>query len=311
MQEKLVRISAVTFFYLLASSAFGSPDCVAQNGQFNTDYFDQSLSCPGFQMTVRVRHPSNCTGSIPSIHVVKGGAGGDEAHTAYESVGNDYASAGYVTVHLETRKPGFFQILREGAVAIAKKRGPEIDCAVDRVADGTIDLSQQGITLMPDNQGCVGHSGGSFTCLAVAGTNQDHGDYTRDAVKAVNSWSPAGDEPDQFGYTPPTTFDDLDIPIYIIVGEEELDTNGTGKFMATDWRLQPFQKMPATGTKYQSLMLGPDTTHSDIGGTNDDQKLFNVDNGLAFFDTYLRAWDREVDIGQLSPTPGGSTFSTK
>jgi len=88
--------------------------------------------------------------------------------------------------------------------------------------------------------------------------------------------------------------------VFVIIGEEEKDTNGPGRFMGKNWRLQVFEAMNTSGPRFQALVIGDNTDHIDVAGRNQQIKQYNSDNSLALFDTYLRGIDRGNDIGNVS-----------
>jgi len=144
--------------------------------------------------------------------------------------------------------------------------------------------------------------------LLAAGTEMTHGNYLVPEIKAVYGMSPAGYRPDQFGITQnPVGYSQIGATaVFVIIGEEEKDVNGPGRFMAEDWRLQAYEAMTDAGPRHQALVKGPDTDHLDIKGDNPAVEQYNTANSLALFATYVRGEDREAEIGQLA-TPMDNT----
>ena len=150
--------------------------------------------------------------------------------------------------------------------------------------------------------------------LLAAGTEMTHGNYLVPEIKAVYGMSPAGYRPDQFGInTDPVGYSQIGATaIFVIIGEEEKDINGPGRFMAEDWRLQAYEAMTNMGPRYQALVKGSDTDHQDIKGDNPAVEQYNIANSLALFATYVRGEAPEADIGdKATPMDNEVVFSRK
>lgn len=122
-------------------------------------------------------------------------------------------------------------------------------------------------------------------------------------IKAVYRISPAGNNPDQFGITT-NGFNGIGTTaMFVVLGEEEKDVNGTATFMGTNWRLQAYNEMNANGPRYQAFVKGANTGHTDIPTDNAAVQKYNLDNSEAFFDTYVKNIDRKSEIGNNSIPP--------
>ncbi|MEL6891708.1 MAG: hypothetical protein AAFP84_08940, partial [Actinomycetota bacterium] len=88
--------------------------------------------------------------------------------------------------------------------------------------------------------------------------------FTDERIDAIAPISPQG--ADQF-----SAFDDgpddntwttVTIPAYNLVGGDEIDTNATGTIDEPGWRLTPFERYPAVGDKFLTVIDGQD--HRDM-----------------------------------------------
>lgn len=138
----------------------------------------------------------------------------------------------------------------------------------------------------------------------ATGTDMTRGNYTTPSIRAVDGISPAGFDPDQFGIVQsPVGYSQIDDAwVFVVVGEQEMDTNGVGIFQAMDWRLQAFEAMSETGPRFEAFAQGEDTGHIDVSSNNPDVVAYNVANSLALFDTVLRGANRADAIGRTGST---------
>jgi hypothetical protein len=259
--------------------------------------FDGTLTANFGNLPYRVYYPKELTDQTYVIHVSRGGNGqGDDRGQLLPYV-ERYVQKGYVVVQVDHRVAG------NDVNLIAQYRGEEIKFIASKVADGTLSYGGFAGTVDGSRQGYCGHSGGCMEGLEAAGVTMTHGNYLVPQIKAVYGISPAGNNPDQFGITL-NGFNGIEsTAIFVIIGEQEKDVNGTGTFMATDWRLQAYQGMNTLGPRYQVFVKGANTTHTDIPTDNSDIQKYNLDNSEAFFDTYVKGVDRKSEIGNKSTPP--------
>jgi hypothetical protein len=150
--------------------------------------------------------------------------------------------------------------------------------------------------------------------LEAAGTAMDHGDYTAPQIRAVYCMSPAGFRPDQFGIRrdPPGYAAIGDPAIFVVVGEEEKDTNGPETLEEPDWRLQAYDAMSEAGPRFEAIIRGPNTAHLDVKGDNPAIEAYNLANSIALFDLYLARSGDAGRIGDLAlPESNPVDLSTK
>jgi len=270
--------------------------------RYTIDSHDATAIAAFGALDYRVYYPREFTGATQVIHVSRGGNGlGDDRGELIPYV-QAYVQEGYVVVQVNHRFAG------SDIEKIARFRGEEIAFIAGKVADGTLDYGGFNGTIDGSSQGYAGHSGGCMEGLLAAGTEMTHGNYLVPEIKAVYGMSPAGYRPDQFGITQnPVGYSQIGATaVFVIIGEEEKDVNGPGRFMAEDWRLQAYEAMTDAGPRHQALVKGPDTDHLDIKGDNPAVEQYNTANSLALFATYVRGEDREAEIGQLA-TPMDNT----
>jgi len=270
---------------------------------------DRIVEAPFGELPVRVYYPVGFTAETHVIHVSRGGNGlGDDRGGQMLPYVQSYVEQGYVVVQVDHRFAG------SDIEQIARFRGEEISFIATEVANGRLDLGGFVGTINADAQGFAGHSGGCMEGLQAVGTTMTHGDYRVPEIRALYGMSPAGYDPDQFGITlDPVGYRGIETPaVFVVIGEEEKNVNGPGEFKAVDWRLQAFDAMTDAGPRYEAIVKGTNTDHSDIRGDNPDIEAYNIANSLALFDTYLRGADRAAEIGILSPPPANNiSLSTK
>jgi hypothetical protein len=263
---------------------------------------DGTISCTFGNLNYRVFYPVGFDGETHVIHVSRGGNGLNDDRSQLMTYVQGYVSQGYVVIQVDHRFAG------SDVPAIAQYRGEEIKCIAAAVTNGIINYGAFEGVVLNTVQGFTGHSGGCMEGLEAAGTVMNHGNYAVDEIRAVYGISPAGYAPDQFGIeTSPAGYSAIgETAVMVIIGEEEKDVNGTGTFMATDWRLQPFAAMTSDGPRFQAFIKGANTDHMDVSGDNASLGQFNLDNSLAFFETYLKGKNKVGQIGTLS-LPSGNT----
>lgn len=290
------KLVLLILLFLISCSKDDTPN-PTQPTTYTMLSFDSTVTASFGNLPYRVYFPKELTGQTYVIHVSRGGNGlGDDRGQLLPYV-ERYVQKGYVVVQIDHRFAG------NDANLIAQYRGEEIKLIAEKVANGTLSYGTFAGTVDGSKQGFIGHSGGCMEGLEVAGVTMTHGDYYVPQVKAVYGMSPAGNNPDQFGITS-NGFNGIGTTaIFVILGEQEKDVNGTGTFMATNWRLQAYNGMNTNGPRYQTFVKGSNTTHMDIPTDNPDIQKYNLDNSEAFFDTYVKGIDRKSEIGNKSLPP--------
>lgn len=296
--KSLKFIILTCLFFLVACAKVD--ETTPQPTTYTLQSFDGTATANFGNLPYRVYYPKELTGQTYVIHVSRGGNGlGDDRGQLLPYV-DRYVQKGYVVIQIDHRFAG------NDVNTIAQYRGEEIKFIAEKIANNTLSYGTFAGTVDGSKQGFIGHSGGCMEGLEVAGVTMTHGNYFVPQVKAVYGMSPAGNAPDQFGITS-TGFNGIGATaVFVILGEQEKDVNGTGTFMASDWRLQAFGGMNASGPRYQSYVRGNNTTHTDIPTDNADIQKYNLDNSEAFFDTFVKGMDRKAEIGNKSTPPNNT-----
>lgn len=302
MNSKAVRnntiLLALSIIVITISSCNKDDEIVgpSSDGSVTIRFYDSSIEAPFGDLDYRVYYPEGVTGETFVIHVSRGGNGIGDDRGALAPYVEAYVTAGYVVVQVDHRFAG------SNIERIAQLRGEEIQFIGQQIARGNLDYGEFQGAVDGTQQGYAGHSGGCMEGLLAAGTEMNHGNYHAPEIKAVYGMSPAGHNPDQFGITQyPVGYRNInETAVFVIVGEQEIDINGPGTFMAAGWRLQAFDAMTTEGPRFQALVKGNNTGHIAIRGENSQVEKYNIDNSLALFNKYVRGNDSGDDIGNLS-----------
>jgi hypothetical protein len=100
----------------------------------------------------------------------------------------------------------------------------------------------------------------------VAGAQYPYDPEADPRIAAIAPISPqgTGDFFDAYDNGPDdNTWGTVDLPVLTLVGGAELDTNGLGRFVADDWRLQPFERYPDDADRIRILV--PEQDHNEMG----------------------------------------------
>lgn len=252
-------------------------------------------------ITFRTYFSDQPTGPMPVILVSHGGDGNLIGHQQLSHLGNEYAGAGYLAIHVGHRQsatPNQHEV----------DRPADVSFIIDQLAAGTLPLPARVVAARIDltRIGHAGHSFGAFTAHLLGGAITTDLVARDPRIIAIVPFSPQGDG--QFGFfdfgNNRNSWSAITIPSYTLAGELELDTNALGTFMGEDWRLQPFDRYPACDDKFLSIVPGAD--HGDMGSQgNPAITAFNAQNSRLFFDVYLRGrYDLRDQIGTLTGLPG-------
>ncbi len=239
------------------------------------------------------------------ILVSHGGTGSPSGENSGEHLGERFAQAGYLAVHIGHRPsaPGSSQLT---------DRPADVSFILDALEARAIDLPP-GFAPRVNTAaaGHLGHSYGAYTAHAVAGAQFDHGSYRDPRIAAIVALSPQG--AGQFGAFDnafnDSTWTTVEVPACSILGADEADTNVIGTINEPGWRLTPFERYPLTIDSFLAVI--PNADHSDLWSTGSPKiEQFTAENSLAFFDTYLRdRRNRRSLIGNILPIPGTLTRS--
>jgi hypothetical protein len=281
---------------LLVAVACNKDDNAPTLKDYEVLSFDGNVTCTFGSLPYRVYYPKDFKGETFVIHVSRGGNGANDDRGQLLEYVEGYVKKGYVVVQVDHR------FASSDVPTIAKNRGEEVVCIAGRVKDGSLNYGGFAGTIRGSSQGYTGHSGGCMEGLEAAGTDMTHGNYFVPEIKAVYGISPAGYDPDQFGIKiAPNGYSAISTTaVFLVIGEEEKDVNGTGTFMKTDWRLQAYQAMNSSGPRFQAFIKGPNTDHTEVSGDNLNIQTYNLSNSLLLFDTYLKDDNKASEIGTVS-----------
>ncbi|MCB1000610.1 MAG: hypothetical protein KDB40_15050, partial [Acidimicrobiales bacterium] len=254
----------------------------------------------GRVISYQVYAPADVADLAPVIVVSHGGAGNPRGHLAGEHLGTTFASGGFVAVHLA----------HDRSVAGSRQlddRPADVAFFLDELAAGRVELPV-GFHGSADlgRVGHTGHSYGAYTAHAVGGATYAR-TYTDPRIDAIAPISPQG--PDQFGAflrgPDDTTWSTVTIPVFDLIGGDEIDSNAVDSVERPGWRLAPFDHYPGTSDTFRTIVAGAD--HSDMWRTGaDDVQAFVAVEILDFMRVYV-AGDAEVDpcgigVGELVTT---------
>lgn len=241
---------------------------------------------------------------MPVIVVSHGGDGNTFGHTQFPHLGTAYASAGYLSVHINHRPSA------EGSAQQLTDRPADVTFTLDALESGLMPLPQSAYDALDlDRIGHTGHSFGAYTAHAVSGAQYTHGSYRDDRIDAAAPISPQGEG--QFGAFNTSALVNswvgIDVPTFDLVGELEISSDGLGNPEPEGWRLQPFARYAGTADRFLAIVPGAD--HGAMGSQGDEPtRSYIAENTLAFFEVYLR--DRRGErrrIGLIEPLPGTVT----
>ncbi len=263
-------------------------------------------------ISYQVYAPAGVPGPVPVILVSHGGEGNRNGHLSAPYLGTTFASGGFVAIHLA----------HDVSVDDRRQvddRPADITFLLDELAAGRIDLPA-GFPGTPDldRVGHTGHSFGAYTSHAVAGADYGRPTTRDDRIDAIAPISPQG--PDQFGAfltAEANTWQTVTIPVFDLIGGDEVDSNAVDSIVRPGWRLVPFQHYPGTSDTYQVVIDGQ--RHSDMWRTGSPEVQTFVATEILDFMRVYAAGDTTVDVctigvGDLSittldrrPADGGDT----
>jgi len=244
--------------------------------------------------------PAGPSGPMPVILVSHGGTGSDTGFTRAEHLGSTFAEAGYLAIHIGHR---------ESVTTDQHQvdRPADVSFVLDGLESGTFPLPAD----IPGNAdvtrvGHIGHSFGAYTSNAVAGAVFTQGSFRDERVDAIVALSPQG--AGQFGAIDVgpeiNSWAAVDIPVFSLVGSEEVDENALGVFFGEDWRLSPHRRYDFGPPRYLAILPGAEHNSLWSGGLPREE-AYIAENATVFFDIYVRG--RPVPsrrVGATSSYPG-------
>jgi hypothetical protein len=263
----------------------------------------------GRVITYQVFAPAGSTAAAPVIVVSHGGAGNPRGHLSGNHLGETFASGGFIAVHLahDESTDGNRQV---------EDRPADVSFFLDELEAGRVALPE-GFTGSVDIEriGHTGHSFGAYTSHAVGGATylapsggtQTFGDERIDALAPI---SPQG--PDQFGGfvngPADSTWSTVTIPVFDLIGGDEVDDNAVDTIQRPGWRLAPFDHYPGSSDTFRTIVAG--AVHSDMWRTGaDDVERFVATEILDFMRRYV-AGDETVDVCGIGVADGNDELVT-
>ena len=271
---------------------------------FEVAFFDADEVDPERQREVgaRIFYPLEISGSHHVVAVSHGGLGADNAEVLFDHLGSGLASQGFVVLLVGHRRS-------DNRDQHRRDRPRDVIFLLDRLeADAIAFPGDFGGTLQLERVGMTGHSAGAFTTQALAGAAYPYPTATDPRIGAIApiSVQGVGDFFEAFDRGPnDSTWQSVTVPVFVLLGSEELSTNGFGRFIEADWRLQAFSRYPDSVDRIQVIIEGQD--HLQMGAMgSEDVETYIARNIAAFFDVYLRDGSTDpCDVGTLQPPEPG------
>ncbi|MDX2015666.1 MAG: hypothetical protein SFW67_36065 [Myxococcaceae bacterium] len=254
------------------------------DGRLPVEFFDNEVmdSRRSRAIAYRIYFSPEARGALPVAVFSHGGDGAQNAHTRLGHFGTEWASAGFLAIHLNhLPSAGFVQHLVD--------RPADVTHLLDRLAAGTLPLPPAlRATADLSRVAHGGHSYGAYTTHALAGGRFLHGSAFGDArIKAIIPISPQG--PGNFGAydngPSDNTWGDIALPALHLVGGLEKDGPINEPMRMTDWRLQPFLRSPSTPDRFLAVIPGQD--HNDMVAGSPEVQRFILLSTRRFLQVFL------------------------
>lgn len=267
-------------------------------------FFDADQVDPQRQREVgaRIFYPLNSPGPHRVVAVSHGGLGANNAEVLFDHLGLGLGSQGFVVMLVGHRRSTNRDQHRQD-------RPEDVVFLLDRLEADLIPFPTDFVgTIEVDRVGMTGHSAGAFTTQALAGAAYPYPTSTDSRIAAIApiSVQGVGDLFEAFDRGPnDSTWQSVTVPVFVLLGSEELSTNGLGDFVETDWRLQAFPRYPDSVDRIQVIIEGQD--HLQMGSMgSEDVETYIARNMAAFFDVYLRNGPTPpCDVGTIQPPDAG------
>jgi dienelactone hydrolase len=247
----------------------------------------------------RVYYPAGWRGPLPIVLFSHGGDGSTNGHTQLGHFGTEWASAGFLALHLNHLPSA--TISRHYS-----DRPADVTVMLDHLEARTLPLPTD-LVGTPDvtRIAHAGHSWGAYTAHAVGGARFTHGQYRDPRVRAIIPISPQG--PGGFGAydngPADNSWRELPVPSLVLVGADEKNGPLGDPQQLPDWRLYPYERAPAAPARFLAVLPGQD--HGDMAGGQEPAQRFLRRNTRRFLQVFLQGREALVcDIGVLAPIPG-------
>lgn len=263
--------------------------------------FDGSITDVRRTRTIayRVYYPAGWRGPLPVVLFSHGGDGSTNGHTQLGHFGTEWASTGFLAVHLNHLPSA--TISQHDA-----DRPVDVTAILDRLEARSLPLPAD-LAGTPDltRIAHAGDSWGAYTAHAVGGARFTHGQYRDSRVKAILPISPQG--PGGFGAfengPANNSWRELSIPSFVLVGADEKNGPLGDPQQLTDWRLYPYERAPAAPARFLAVL--PGQGHGAMAGGAEPAQRYLRLNIRRFLQVFLQGREALVcDIGRLTLIPG-------
>lgn len=258
---------------------------------FDSAYVTKTDNSRNRTLPLKIYFPKNSTAKpYPVILFSHGGTGSEASMEAYRYFGTYMASNGYVCIHPNQEKTN---------AKLSEDKPLDMSFILDLIQQNQLPVPGFAGSFDMTKVGAAGHSFGGYATIALSGSKMYEGNtivtYTDSRIKSFVVLSPSGK--DQYGlYINATdnSWNQINKPVYCILGEYEIETDGGGNYQEPGWRLQAYNYMPA-GDKYQSVLPKVLHHHFNDRGTpalgeeaiEESTQRFVKQNALHFFNYYL------------------------
>lgn len=258
----------------------------------------------GREVGARVFAPVGASGTRKLVLISHGGLGTLPANPGVElsnftHIAEPLAQAGFVAVVVGHRNSGTLEQHR-------LDRPRDVSFLIDQIALGSVPMPP-GFQAQIDTArvGHTGHSAGAYTSMALAGAVYPYGSFRDPRIVAIAPISPQGVGEEFLAYDngpADNTWAGVQVPTFVLVGRDELDSSGTGAFISPGWRLQPFGRMTPTQDRIQVIIDQQD--HLEMGGSptlgTPSVRQFIGENIARFFSVYLAGRAGSCELGRLA-----------
>lgn len=247
--------------------------------------------------------PDGAVGDLPVVLVSHGGDGSPVGYRTAPHLGTAYAEAGFIAIHIGHLASG-------GPLRHRIDRPADVSFVLDRLEDETLPLPEPS-TARADltRVAHVGHSYGAYTAHALAGADFGDAAAADPRIDAIVPLSPQG--AGQFGGydngSGATSWSTVTVPVYTLIGSQEMNDNALGTTYPEGWRLTPFRNYPGTSDTFVTVIDGQQ--HSDLWRTGSDEvKSFIADQTSLFLLIYV-AGEQSLDACDIGQ--GSELFDTQ
>ncbi len=230
---RLVRLTRIS-----GSSCIGTPNFEIATSAVELN--DSSRN--GREVGARVFAPVGVRGVRKLVLISHGGLGTNPSSagvelTNFTHIAEPLARAGMVAVVVGHRSSGTLDQHR-------LDRPRDVSFLIDQIEQGRLTLPAGFVgSIDTRNVGHAGHSAGAYTSMALGGGRYPYGQFRDPRVAAIAPISPQGVGEEFLAFDnggDDHTWANIPVPVALMIGRDEIDFSGTGAFISSGWRLQPF-----------------------------------------------------------------------